>query len=230
MQSAEAQPDKIINGAWANLSRWALSALATDDATPEALRGDCKRRLLKSAESMRRQVENNDGYRCASTVKDYYWAHNSQPMEKAHIFAVAARLYPEQTWLVEAARDQWHWVLGRNPNGYSMITRVGKGPTRLYHMEWGSREPPPPGFLVGGPNAQNNGFLAPGAPAKALLWDNPKPLRSGLGPGAMWHWRQSDLWDGGFIAEGQWNEGWWGVSEPDIYYSANFVLVAVGML
>ena len=47
-------------------------------------------------------------------------------------------------------------------------------------------EPPPPGFLVGGPNGQEMAFLSPDAPAKALLWDNPQPLRSGLPAHSMW--------------------------------------------
>jgi hypothetical protein len=151
-------------------------------------------------------------------------------MEKQHLLMMAARLHPEQKWLVEAARDQWHWILGRNPNGFSMITRVGKGPDRFYHMEWGPMEPPPPGFLIDGPNSKNAGWLAPGAPAKALLWDNPKALRSGLPPGSLWHWRQSDLWDGGFVDEGAWGDGWWTVVEPDILYSANFVVAAATVL
>jgi hypothetical protein len=148
-------------------------------------------------------------------------------MEKAHQFAIALKLDPSRTWLREALRDQWHWILGRNPNGYSMVTRIGKGPDRLYHTEWGNVKGPVPGFLLGGPNAAEMGFLAPGAPAKALLWDNQKPLRSGLPPHSLWHAEQSDLWDGGFVAEGQWTKGWWAITEPDIYYNANLVLVAV---
>ena len=58
------------------------------------------------------------------------------------------------------------------------------------------------------------------------MWDNDKPLRSGLPPHSLWHSEQSDLWDGGFVAEGQWTNGWWAVTEPDIYYNANLVLVA----
>jgi hypothetical protein len=150
-------------------------------------------------------------------------------LEKTHVLAMAARVDPGEQWALQAARDQWHWVLGRNPNGYSMVTRVGKGPDRFYHMEWGPHEPPPPGFLLGGPNGVNMGFLAPGAPAKALLWDNPRPLRSGLPAGSLWHWRQSDLWDGGFVAEGQWTDGWWAVTEHDILYSANLVLAGVSV-
>jgi len=219
----------LINGAWANLSRWALIRLAQDKKTSNAFRKEARTRIIQAAELMHEQIEKTDGYRCASKPSDYYWAHNSNLMEKTHILAAAARLAPKRTWLVEAARDQWHWILGRNPNGYSMVTQVGKGPTRMYHMEWGNHATPPPGFLIGGPNASEMGFLAPGAPAKALLWENPKALRSGVAAGSMWHAKQSDLWDGGFVADGKWTEGWWAVTEPDIYYSANFVLAAATM-
>lgn len=229
MGKPEAQPDQIVTGAWSNLSRWALGTLALDPKAPGGLRGDAKTRLLAAADSMSERIEREDGYRCASGLKDYYWAHNSNLMEKAYILAMAARLDPKSAARAEAARDQWHWVLGRNPNGYSMVTRVGKGPDRIYHMEWGPMEPPPPGYLIGGPNADNMGFLAPGAPAKALLWDNPETLRTGLEAGSLWHWRQSDLWDGGFVPEGKWDEGWWAVNEPDIYYNGNLVLALVAI-
>jgi len=105
-------------------------------------------------------------------------------------------------------------------------SREGKGPDRIYSMEWGHASPPIPGYLVGGPNASEMGMLAPGAPAKALLWDNPQPLSSGLPAHSLWHWEDSDLWDGGFAPKGQTDKGWWAVTEPDIYYNANLVLVA----
>lgn len=222
----ETQPEKFFSGAWANLSRWGMMSLTLDPRTPNALRDEAKRRLLLAVELAHAQVESKDGYRCASEPKDYFWGHNSNLLEKAQQFAFALRLDPKREWLREALRDQWHWILGRNPNGFSMITRIGKGPERLYHTEWGNVKGPVPGYLLGGPNAKSMGFLAPHAPAKALLWDNQQPLRSGLPPHSLWHADQSDLWDGGFVPESKWNQGWWAVTEPDIYYNANLVLVA----
>jgi endoglucanase len=223
----ETKPEKFSSGAWANLSRWGLMGLAFDDRVPGKLRAEARQRLLDAVEIAHPQVEVKDGYRCASTPNDYYWGHNSNLLEKAHQFAVALRLDPSRTWLREALRDQWHWILGRNPNGYSMVTRIGRGPDRLYHTEWGKVQGRPvPGYLLGGPNAKQMAVLAPGAPAKALLWDNEQPLRSGLPPHSLWHSEQSDLWDGGFVGEGEWTNGWWAVTEPDIYYNANLVLVA----
>ena len=224
----QTSPEEIIKGAWANISRWGLTTLAFDETTPKPIRGEAAKRLVAGADSMRKFAEGKDGYLCATTLEEYYWASNSNLMEKAHILAVAARLTGDAGYL-QVARDQWHWVLGRNPNGYSMTTRVGKGPTAFYHMEWGTKESPPPGFLIGGPNGVDAAFLAPGAPAKALLWDNPNKMRSGAPAHAMWHWRQSDLWDGGFVPDESWEVGWWTVIEPDIYYSANFVLAAVAV-
>jgi endoglucanase len=229
MSAKETQAAEILSGAWVNVSRWGLVTLAFDDGSPKGLRAEARKRLLAAVADIRKRVETDDGYRCLSTLTDYYWAHNSNLMEKAHLLAVAGRLDPDAGWYTQAARDQVHWVNGRNPNGYSMTTRVGKGPERFYHMEWGPKEPPPPGFLLGGPNFADMPFLSPDAPAKALLWDNPAPLRSGLPAHSLWHWRQSDLWDGGFVAEGEWTKGWWTVSEPDILYSANYVLAAVAV-
>jgi hypothetical protein len=230
MTSAEeTRPDGILNGAWVNISRFGVGTLASDERTPADLRAEARKRLLAAADLVKDQVEKKDGYRCATEPDKYFWGSNSNLMEKVHVLAMAARLAPKRTWIGEAARDQWHWILGRNPNGYSMVTRVGKGPDRFYHMEWGPLEPPAPGFLIDGPNARSLGFLAPSAPAKALLWDNPAPTRSGLPAHSLWHWRQSDFWDSGFVPEGEFSDGWWAVVECDILYSANFVLAGAAV-
>jgi endoglucanase len=228
LSDPETQPAKFVEGGWPNLSRFGFMGLVSDQGVPADLQAEAKVRLLAAVETQRPQIE-KDGYLCATTPKGYYWGANSNLLEKAHEMAVALRLDPTRVWLREAARDQWHWILGRNPNGYSMVTRVGKGPDRIYSMEWGHADPPVPGYLIGGPNSSEFGFLAPSAPAKALLWDNPKPLSSGLPAHSLWHWEQSDLWDGGFLPKNTWDNGWWAVTEPDIYYNATLVLVATEM-
>jgi hypothetical protein len=151
-------------------------------------------------------------------------------MEKAELLVVAYRLDPKgHAWALQAARDQWHWVLGRNANGFSMVTQIGKSPTRMYHAEWGRAATMPPGYLVGGPDSHDCGFLAPGAPAKALFWDNPQPLSDGTPAHALWHNGQQALWEGGFLPPNDWRTGWYAVNEPDIYYNSNLVLVAAEM-
>ncbi len=225
LDDGETQPAKFVEGGWPNLSRFAFMSLVSDEKAPADLRAEARARLLAAVDTLRPSID-TDGYACATTPKSYYWGANSNLLEKAHELAFAARLDPKRVWLKEAMRDQWHWILGRNPNGYSMVTRVGKGPDRMYSMEWGHSEPPPPGFVVGGPNSSQLGFLAPGAPAKALLWDNSAPLSSGLPAHSLWHWQQSDLWEGHFAPANSWDQGWYAATEPDIYYEANFVLAA----
>jgi len=228
----------IFRGSWVNISRYGLISLAQDAGTPADVRDEAKRRIVQVATTALPRVE-VDGYRTCDEVYDYYWGHNANLAEKVHVFAAAYRLTNDMKFM-NAARDAWHWINGRNPNGYSMTTGVGsRPPTRFYHMEWGPYQeeqemksrpfPPPPGFLVSGPNAGNNGFLAPGAPAKAILWDNPEPTRNGTPPHAMWHWAQTSLWDGNFKPEDDFSEGWWGVVECDLIYSSDYVLAGIAV-
>jgi endoglucanase len=230
LSDPETQPEKFVAGAWVNMARWGLMALALDRETPPEVRQTATERLVAAAVGVREQIEKRDGYRCASRAEDYYWGHNSNLLERAHLLAVVHRLDPGQAFAREAARDQWHWILGRNPNGFSMVTRVGRGPTRFFHLEWGKKQPVPPGYLVGGPNGKEGGFLAPGTPAKALFWDNPEALPGGTPAHSLWHSDQEALWAGGFVRKDKWDVGWWVVTEGDIYYNANLVLVAAEML
>jgi uncharacterized protein (DUF1501 family) len=45
----------------------------------------------------------------------------------------------------------------------------------------------------------------------------------------MFHWRQEDMWDGGFVKEGSFEDGWWNVTETDLLYSAGFVLAGIAV-
>ena len=231
LDDPQAQVKEFLRGAWVNMARWGLIRLAMDAETPEAVRTTAAARIRQAADEIRKLAE-QDGYLVASSLDDYYWGSNSNLMERTHLLLAAHRLDQSLEWALEAAKDQWHWILGRNPNGFSMVTRVGKGPTRVYHLEWGRHERMPPGLLVGGPNAKEGKFLAPGTPAKALLWDNPEPISAAIQipAHALWHAEQEALWDGGFLRNNDWSNGWWGMTEGDIYYNANLVLVGTEMV
>lgn len=112
-------------------------------------------------------------------------------------------------WTLEGARDQLHWLLGRNPNGYSMMTGVGRGPERMYHSQWDHAQfLPPPGYVIAGPNAVALGGLSPNAPAKALLLEH---------DGQLWHTDARQLpRDTNPARRGI---GWWAVNEGSVYYN-----------
>ena len=217
-------------GAWVNIGRFAVYRMALDPRAPASMKQDALERVQKAVQPFKERIERDDGYRCALAPNEYYWGTPSNLMQRVQLMGMALQLAPQETWLREAARDQWHWVLGRNPNAASLISRIGQGPARIYHLEWGKKKLPPPGFLIDGPNGENAGFLAPGMPAKALYWDNPQPMQgSGLPAHALWHNEQSDLWEGGFIPPNTWSVGWWVVTEVDIEYNADLVWAAALM-
>jgi len=222
----------VTTGSWVNISRYDLIELAMDEETPEDIRNHSEDIIVRCAQEYLVPRAEKDGHKVVTALDEYYWGHNANLAEKTHILAMASKLVDDEVKkekFMEVARDQWHWLMGRNPNSYAMATRVGKGATAFYHMEWGPYSPPPPGFAIGGPNASNLPQLAPGAPAKALLWDNPEKTRVGTPPHAMFHWKQEDIWDGGFIEEGSYEEGWWAVTETDLLYSADFVLAGIAI-
>lgn len=213
-----------LNGGWANVGRFAVLGVLSDPQSPATMRDEARARLFEAVKPWQAQVA-TDGYRCALRPDEYYWGSPCVLMEKAALLALAARLDPQgHAWALAAARDQWHWILGRNPNAWSLVSRIGRGPTRIYHTEWGKKRVPPPGYLVDGPNNHDALFLSPKAPAKALLWYAPMDLPSGVKAGDPWHNDQQDLWAGGFIPSNTWDTGWWVVTEVDIYYNAALVL------
>ena len=225
--------ETVTNGSWRNMARYGLIELANDAGTPAELRKFAKDKLVQCADEWLIPRWEKDGYKIVALGWEYYWGITANTAEKVHLLAMVAKLTGDKKYM-EAARDNWHWLMGRNANAYSMVTGIGRAPTKLYHIEWGPYAddheiPPPPGFVIVGPNFRDLPELSPNAPAKALLWDNQEPTRTGGQPHQMWHWRQEELWDGGFEKEGNWDKGWWYVVETDLLYSADFTLAAIAI-
>ncbi|MBN2717352.1 MAG: glycoside hydrolase family 9 protein [Deltaproteobacteria bacterium] len=225
--------ESVTNGSWRNIARYGLVELAYDEGSPTELRTFAKEKLIQCADEWLIPRWEKDGYKIVALGWEYYWGIAANTAEKVHLLAMVAKLTGDRKYM-EAARDNWHWLMGRNPNAYSMATGIGRAPTKLYHIEWGPYAddldiPPPPGFVIVGPNYRDLPALSPNAPAKALLWDNQTSTRVGGKPHQMWHWKQEELWDGGFEVEGNWNKGWWYVVETDLLYSADFVLAAIAI-
>ncbi|MBN2342684.1 MAG: glycoside hydrolase family 9 protein [Deltaproteobacteria bacterium] len=224
----------ITTGSWPNVSRYGLIELAFDDGSPKEVQEFAKKKIIQCADEWLIPRWEKDAHKVVAVEWEYYWGFGANTAEKVHMLAMAAKLTGEKKYM-EAARDNWHYLMGRNPNGYSLATGVGsKAPTKFYHLEWGPYAdaldiPPAPGFALGGPNYTDLPALAPDMPAKALLWDNQEPTRVGGKPHQMWHWKQEELWDGGFEPEGGWNKGWWCVVETDLLYSADFTLAGIAV-
>jgi len=111
-----------------------------------------------------------DGYGCAATTGDYYWGFTGVALRYAWTLIEAYRYSGNATY-ENAARDQLHYVLGRNPLGKAYATGLGAHPVLHSHGAWNlaggytnvvdSLCHPIPYQLVGGPNSADNGSLSP---------------------------------------------------------------------
>jgi len=106
--------------------------------------------------------------------RDYVWSSNALALGYSMLLLVAHRFEPNAA-LEDAAWDNLHYILGRNPFGVSWVTRVGTNPFRFPHHRPSAADnidEPWPGLLAGGPNAGRN--------------DSALTKTKGLPPGQAW--------------------------------------------
>ncbi len=111
-----------------------------------------------------------DGYGCMARTDDYYWGFTGVLLRYAWTMIEADRTSGNPAYL-EAAREQLHYILGRNPLGKVYLTGIGTNPVLHSHGAWNlaggftavedSLCHPIPYQLVGGPNAADNGGISP---------------------------------------------------------------------
>lgn len=95
-------------------------------------------------------------YHVSLQTRDYVWGSNSIAAEYGCYLLIANLFHPDQSF-VDAARDNLHYLLGRNTFSLSWVTQVGENPFQHpHHRPSGSGKQPGapwPGLLSGGPNA-----------------------------------------------------------------------------
>jgi endoglucanase len=93
-------------------------------------------------------------YHVSLKATDYVWGSNGVTAEYGMCLLIANLFQPDASF-VDAARDDLHYLLGRNTFSLSWVTQVGEHPYQHpHHRPSGSgRQPGPwPGLLSGGPN------------------------------------------------------------------------------
>ncbi len=115
------------------------------------------------------------GYRISLTTKDYIWGSNSVAANYGLQLLIAHAMQPDATF-VDAARENLHYLLGRNTFSLSWVTQVGANPYRHPHHRPSGADrnaEPWPGLLSGGPNAGRQDpamkKLSDGPPARMYL-------------------------------------------------------------
>lgn len=98
---------------------------------------------------------NANAYRMSMQARDYVWGSNGVAAGYGMYLLIADRFQPDKNFR-DAARDNLHYLLGRNTFSLSWVTQLGEHSVEHpHHRPSGSgKQPGPwPGLLAGGPNA-----------------------------------------------------------------------------
>lgn len=99
-------------------------------------------------------------YRVSMVKNEFYWGSNSVAANQGMVLLIAS-MATGKTLYKDAAIGTLDYLLGKNPNGYCFVTGAGDKPVMKIHHRPSTAdgvEEPIPGFLSGGPNAQQNEF------------------------------------------------------------------------
>jgi len=154
-------------GSVASMGLWtyALSHAHGDDSGANAA---IRQRTIAAARVVVERTRANP-YRNSMKTRDYIWGSNSVAAGYG-IYLLIANLFEPDAAFVDTARDNLHYLLGRNTFSLSWVTQVGEHPFQHPHHRpsASSNLPAPwPGLMSGGPNAGRG---------DAVLRDLPKNL------------------------------------------------------
>ncbi|HEY1210044.1 MAG TPA: glycoside hydrolase family 9 protein [Terracidiphilus sp.] len=113
-----------------------------------------RERILAAARAIVERTRANS-YLTSMQAKDYVWGSNGVAADYGVGLLIANVIQPDPRF-ADAARDNLHYLLGRNTFSLSWVTQVGEHPFQHpHHRPSGSgKQPGPwPGLLSGGPNA-----------------------------------------------------------------------------
>jgi hypothetical protein len=91
---------------------------------------------------------------------EFYWGSNSVAANQGMVLLIAS-MATGKTLYKDAAIGMLDYLLGKNPTGYCFVTGSGNKQVMNIHHRPSSADgipEPVPGFLCGGPNAQQNEF------------------------------------------------------------------------
>jgi endoglucanase len=111
----------------------------------------------RTVAAARAVVERTNGnpYRMSMQARDYVWGSNSVAAGYGVYLLIANRFEPDKSFR-DAARDNLHYLLGRNTFSLSWVTQLGEHSVQHPHHRpsgAGKQPGPWPGLLAGGPNA-----------------------------------------------------------------------------
>jgi endoglucanase len=143
------------SGYWGNVMPLATASIlsASSNIIGEALQKDALTDITALAASIA-QKSVQDGYRLSVHENEFIWGSNRSVVQNTIILIMADWFTPTPRFK-QAAYNQLHYLLGRNPLSMCYITGVGsQSPQNPLHPEsmFDNSKEPLPGLMVGGPN------------------------------------------------------------------------------
>jgi endoglucanase len=129
---------------------YALSSRTGADAKVVAA---IRQRTVASARAIVERTRANP-YHVSLQPRDYVWGSNGVAAEYG-MYLLMGNLFQPDPSFVDTARDNLHYLLGRNTFSLSWVTQVGEHPYQHPHHRPsgdGKQPGPWPGLLSGGPN------------------------------------------------------------------------------
>lgn len=144
---------------WKDASALGMSYFLWHPAlTSDPLARHVRERFLQRAKEALSRVESS-GYRIAN--HRFIWGSNKMTVEEGMFLCHAYTISGKRRYL-DAARDQLHYIFGRNHFGKSFVSGVGSDPVRhVSHLFARAADVTIPGLLVGGPNELEQSKIAP---------------------------------------------------------------------
>lgn len=145
---------------WKDPSALAMSYLLWHPALQgrEDLAAPVRQRILQRARGLSEQ-HRKSGWGIANAR--FVWGSNKMTAEEGITLCMAYRIGGNPQYLA-AARDQLHYLLGRNHFGKSFVSGVGSDAVReVSHLWYQVSRKPIPGLFVGGPNTLEQSNIAP---------------------------------------------------------------------
>jgi len=140
---------------WAHvgpMGLWSYALSSRKGADPIVVAAIRKRTVDAGREVVARTRANP--YHSSMQTKDYVWGSNGMAANYGFYLLIANQFAPNKAF-VDAARDNLHYLLGRNTFSLSWVTHLGENPYQHPHHRPsgpGRQGGPWPGLLSGGPN------------------------------------------------------------------------------
>ena len=147
---------KIYHGyGWEEVGTFGNIAYLTTQkyATDITLKDKIKQEIIAIADDLM-MVSEADPYETTLKENEYCWGSNMYVAENGNHLCDAYNLTGDNKYLSKA-KEQFHYLLGKNPTGYSYVTGFGqKTPENPHHRPSAAVKKAMEGMLVGGPDSR----------------------------------------------------------------------------